>query len=126
MDGLQPQFHRNRFFQVEPGEQGNCFRGQAVRTGADGKACNVRVADGFRKQSLQPFQRGVGIGISLKISDKTSGRKLGCHQSLLLLNLGGNGDAGISSKISRSPCTAENTAPAAKGAVPVGTGHAAV
>ena len=126
MDRLKPQLYGDGLDLVQGRKKIEHISGQAVRPGADGESHNIRMLDGLGENFPEIVHRGVSIGVSLEVSHKMLRRKLRPELFFLGFDLFPDGKTGIRGEITASSGTAENTAACSHGAVPVGTGHAAV
>ena len=126
MDGLQAQFHSDRFDPVQFGQQGDHILRQAVRPGTHGQAHDI-----LRRQSggeflPQDFHRGIGVGEGLEVRDVFAAFVFGADPGFCLFQLGGNGTVFPGGKFSAAGGGAEYAAAETHPAVPVGAGETAV
>ena len=126
MDRLKSQLHPHWFDPVQGVKKLQHIISQTVRPGSDGQCHDIRMGDGFCEDSAQMFHRSVGVGIGLKIGNVLMDWALGREACDLCVDLFCDGKRSACRKISASSLTAENAAVFAKGAVTVGTGHAAI
>ena len=126
MDGLKAQLYSDGLDLIQGRKKIEYIVGQAVRPGADGKGHDIRVYDGLGENFPEIVHRSISVGISLEVSHKMLRRKLRPELFFLGFDLFSDGKAGVRGEVTASSGAAENTAAASHGAVPVGTGHAAV
>ena len=69
MDSLQPQLHRKIYPAGKGGKQLQHLRRQAIGPGGNAKAAYTGNGKGIVIELPQPFHRGIGIGMGLKIGD---------------------------------------------------------
>ena len=130
MDGLQTKLNPDKFFRIGGAKlvkKCEHIIWKAVRPGCDGDSCNVSILECLCVKAAQPADRGVGIGICLKIDDEPLPGFFRTKKRKPILNLFCDGKrSGIDSKITAAASTAENTAVISKRAVTVWAGHACI
>lgn len=84
------------------------------------------MGDGLRKKRPKAGDRGIGIGIGLKIRDVAAHRPFVLKAHPGVPELGAYGQCRISGKIAGASGTAEDAASGPDRTIPVGTGHTTV
>src|SRR5699024_2865207 len=114
------------FYLIQLFQKSQYIWSQTVRAGANRNSRYLRMIYSLCIDFSQIFHRGVGIGVGLKISNKSRCISFLSQFFRLLVDLFCDRVPAVPGKVSRASLTAEDAAPFSKGAVPVGTGHASV
>ena len=107
---LQSQFDPDRLDFLDFCQKLKYFRIQAVRPGGDGKKPDIRIGNCLQKNAPEIFCGCIGVGKSLKVSDKRMDRAFFLKRFLPLTKLIGAGKGGAAGKITGAGGTAENAA----------------